>query len=181
MRLIFWFIFYWGKVSGEVSQTLKSLQTAKISLDQHTVKQQGLKLFLEHQPTDILKKDINYATTKCKKEDRRKKSNFEYCQKTTDGKEGMWGEERKIFDAVHFHQVGTPNGMGQITSVLMFIVSNFCRSSQVLPVEIYDEFSIVDITESCKKWSQGNKTWCCNFWYLLWSVISINLCQNIHV
>ena len=41
--------FFWWEVLDEVNQTSKFLQTAQISLEQRTVKQQALKLLHEDQ------------------------------------------------------------------------------------------------------------------------------------
>ena len=54
------------------------------------------------------------------------------------------------------------------------------KSQKCLLIEIYGEFSIVEIIESCKIWPQRNKTQYCNFWNVLWSMICINLFQHIH-
>lgn len=50
--------FFWCEVLAEVNQTPKYLQTATISLEQHTVKQQALKLLLDDQHAEILKKAV---------------------------------------------------------------------------------------------------------------------------
>lgn len=90
-----------------------------------------------------------------------------------------------MLDAVCFHKVDiSSKPRHQIMSVSVHLLLTYAEENlhKILPLAIYDEFSIVEILKAARidpKEIRHRQYY--NFWNLLWNRICINLCQHIRM